>query len=97
MAASGISTALNAMLLGKCVIGSEGPGISDVFSDELLTVPPEDPLALAEIIERAWTNEDLRTKTATAGNRHALSLGGEPELYQRIIDQVVCCGSQGRR
>ena len=97
MAASGISTALNAMLLGKCVIGSEGPGISDVFSDELLTVPPEDPLALAGIIERAWTDEDLRTKTATAGNRYALSLGGEPELYQRIINQVVCCGRQGRR
>lgn len=88
MAASGISTALNAMLLGKCVIASEGPGVSDVFSDELLTVPPEDAAALAAMIERAWNDDALREKTA-AGHRYAMSLGGEPELYQRIIDRLV--------
>ena len=94
---AGISIALNAMLLGKCVIGSEGPGISDVFSEEVLTVPPEDPLALAETIARAWKDDDLRAKTAAAGYRYALSLGGEPELYQRIIDQVVRWSRQVRR
>lgn len=97
IAASGISTALNAMLLGKCVIASEGPGISDVFSEEVLTAPPEDPLALAEIIARAWKDDDLRAKTAAAGYRYALGLGGEPELYQRIIDQVVRWSRQAPR
>ncbi len=89
IAASGISTALNAMLLGKCVIASEGPGISDVFSSEVLTVPPEDPATLAEMIRRAWIDGELRSRTAAAGRRCALSFGGEPELYQRIIDKVV--------
>jgi hypothetical protein len=68
-----------------------------VFSEEVLTVPPEDPLALAETIARAWKDDDLRAKTAAAGYRYALSLGGEPELYQRIIDQVVRWSRQVRR
>jgi glycosyltransferase involved in cell wall biosynthesis len=89
MAASGISTALNAMLLGKCVIGSEGPGMSDVFDEEILSVPSQDPGALASTIERAWTDNQLRLRTTAAGRRYAWSLGGEPELYQRIIDRVV--------
>ncbi len=77
------------MLLGKCVIGSEGPGMSDIFFDKALIVAPEDPNALAKMISRAWTDKGLSTRTALAGHKYALELGGEPELYQRIIDQVV--------
>jgi glycosyltransferase involved in cell wall biosynthesis len=87
--ASGISTSLDAMLLGRCVIGSEGPGMSDIYSGEILTVPPEDAEALAAMIRRAWEDEELRRRTAEAGRRYALSVGGEAELYQRVIDDVV--------
>lgn len=87
--ASGISTALNAMAVGKCVIGSDGPGMSDIFTDEALTVPPEDPEALAAMIDRAWRDDLLRVRTARAGRRLAASLGGEAELIQRIIDKVA--------
>lgn len=86
--ASGISTCLNAMLFGRCVIGSQGPGMSDIFTDEVLTCPPEDPEALAGIIRRAWEDGELRNRTAESGYRYARALGGEPELYQRIIDNV---------
>lgn len=90
MVASGISTCLNAMMLGKCVIGSQGPGMKDVFtSGEILTVPPEDAAALAEAIRTAWTDEALRVRTAMAGHAYAVHAGGERELYARIIDQVV--------
>lgn len=90
MVASGISTALNAMILGKCVIGSEGPGMSDVFDGgEVLVAPPEDAGALAEVIRRAWENDALRLRTAAKGFQYARKAGGEPELYQRIIDQVA--------
>src|SRR5690349_19003544 len=59
--AAGITTYLNAMLLGKCVIISEGPGVSDVLSPEqAILVPPEDPAALAGAIERAWEDAELR-------------------------------------
>ena len=89
MVASGISTSLNSMLAGKCVIGTDGPGMSDIFGEEMLLAPPEDPEALAGVIRRAWEDEELCRRTAEAGQRLAKSLGGEPELYERIIDAVV--------
>jgi glycosyltransferase involved in cell wall biosynthesis len=89
LVASGISTCLNAMFLEKCVIGSEGPGMSDIFASEILTFPPEDPQRLAETIRRAWKDSDLRRATATAGRQFALQAGAEPELYQRIIDEII--------
>jgi glycosyltransferase involved in cell wall biosynthesis len=86
---AGISTYLNAMLVRKCVIVSEGPGVSDVLHDQALFVPPEDPAALAGLIRRAWEDGQLRESTAELGYRYALSLGGESEFHQRIIDCVA--------
>ena len=86
---SGIGTYLNAMMLGKCVIMSEGPGGSDVLTDQALFVPPEDPAALAEMIRRCWEDDQLRHRTAERGHAYAMSLGGEPQFYQRIIDRAV--------
>jgi glycosyltransferase involved in cell wall biosynthesis len=87
--ASGIGTCLNSMLAGKCVIGTEGPGMSDIFGEEMLFVPPENPEKLAHVIQEAWDNDALRERTAEAGRRLAKSLGGEQDLYQRIIDAVA--------
>jgi glycosyltransferase involved in cell wall biosynthesis len=90
MAASGCSTTLNAMWLGRCVIGTEGPGFSDVFQNgEVLSAPPEDPVALARVIRQAWEDDALRTSVAQAGFRFAADAGGEQELFQRVIEQVV--------
>lgn len=82
-------TPLNAMLLGKCVILTEGPATNGLFTDEVLKVPPEDPGALAEVIDRAWRDKELRERTAAAGYRHAFELGGEPELAARLLELVV--------
>ncbi|MGD0201586.1 MAG: glycosyltransferase [Bryobacteraceae bacterium] len=82
-------TTLNAMLLGKCVILTEGPATNGLFTDEVLKVPPEDPCALAEVIDRAWRDKELRERTAAAGYRYAFELGGEPELAARLLDLVV--------
>lgn len=82
-------TPYNAMLLGKCVILTEGPATHGLFTDEVLPVPPEDPQAMAQVIDRAWNDKELREKTAAAGYRLALTLGGEPELTQRLVDQAV--------
>lgn len=86
LCASGVSTYLNAMLMRKCVILTEGPGASDILTDQALFCPPEDPVALAALINTAWQDDALRNRTAEAGYRYALSLGGEPELRQRVID-----------
>jgi glycosyltransferase involved in cell wall biosynthesis len=91
LVASGISTILNAMALGKCVIASAGagPGVTDIFDRELLSVPAEDPAALAAMIERAWTDDGLRRRTAQAGWEYARRCGSEQDLFQRLIDFVA--------
>ncbi len=86
--ASGLGTYLNAMLMGKCVILSEGPGASDVLEDQALLAPREDPQALAAMIRRAWEDDALRRTTAERGYHYALALGGEQELYQRILAEL---------
>ena len=89
IAASGLSVCFNAMGLGKCVIGSEGPAFTGMFSnDEMLLVPPGDPVALAQTIRRAWEGDEFRHATAMRAHRHVMQTGGRDALYQRIIDAV---------
>lgn len=87
---SGVGLYLMAMLMGKCVITTEGPTTTDVLlHGEALLVPPEDPPALAAAIRRAWDDQGLRERTATAGRLYAESCGGEPELLQRVLDRAA--------
>jgi glycosyltransferase involved in cell wall biosynthesis len=84
LCASGIGICLNSMMLGKCVLISRGPGGSDVLTDEALFFEPDaDDLAAA--MQRAYENDELRKDTAARGHAYALSLGGEPELYERVL------------
>ena len=46
-------------------------------------------LPLREAIARAWEDNALRQRTAESGRRYAASLGGEPELLQRIFRQAL--------
>jgi hypothetical protein len=85
----GVGTALNAMLLGKCVIMTEGPQTNGLYSGELLTAKPEDSSSLAAAIDRAWQDDALRLRVASAGQLYARGLGGAPELVQRILDQSI--------
>jgi glycosyltransferase involved in cell wall biosynthesis len=87
--AAGISTILNAMALGKCVIASAGPGVTDIFDGQLLSVPPGDAPALARALSAAWSDDDLRLRTARAGWEYALWCGSEQDFNRRVIDAVV--------
>ena len=89
LGAAGISTIMNAMILGKCVVASSGPGVTDLFDHQLLSVPPEDPAALASTIKKAWADDDLRRRTAQAGWEYAWRCGSEHDFYGRLIDAVV--------
>ena len=89
MAASGSSICLNAMLFKRCVIGTEGPGFSDVFQHgEVVCVPPEDPTALARAIQEIWLDDDKRKRIALAGYQYALNAGDSQALFQRVLDRV---------
>lgn len=86
LVASGISTALNAMSLGKCVIGTEGPGMSDVFREnEVIVARPEDPSDLARCMQKAWDSADCRQSTARAGLSFARQAGDNQAFYERLI------------
>src|SRR5581483_61876 len=89
-AASGCSTCLNAMSLGKVVVGTEGPGFSDVFENgEVLCVPPENVEALAAAIRQVWEDDALRERIVAAGRSYARKAGGEQDLYRRVIECIV--------
>jgi glycosyltransferase involved in cell wall biosynthesis len=89
LCASGISTYLDAMYLGKCVIVTEGPGASDLLSDQAILVPAEDPVALGEAISKAWNDDAFREAMAERGRLYAISLGGEPEMLARIHHRAI--------
>jgi glycosyltransferase involved in cell wall biosynthesis len=89
LCASGLSTYLDAMYQGKCVIISNGPGASDVLTDQAIFVVPEDVTALKGAIQMAWEDDALRHRTAEAGQRYARSLGGEDDLLRRIFREAV--------
>jgi hypothetical protein len=89
MCASGISTYLEAMYLGKAVIVSEGPGASDVLTDQALLVPAEDYDALRRAIRTVWDDDGLRRRLGASGHAYALSLGGKQEMMQRLIEATV--------
>jgi len=90
LCASGISTYLDAMYLGKCVIVSEGPGASELLeAGQAILVERNNPAALRQAMETAWENTELRQQVAEAGQRYAMSLGGEQDLLKRVFQATA--------
>ncbi|HEX4049408.1 MAG TPA: glycosyltransferase [Steroidobacteraceae bacterium] len=89
LCASGISTYLDAMYLGKSVIITEGPGASDLLTNQALLVPAHDVAALIFAIKQLWEDNSLREAIATAGHAYARALGNESALLKRIFQRSV--------
>jgi glycosyltransferase involved in cell wall biosynthesis len=86
---AGMSVYIQAMALKKCVILSAGPGAEDVLtSDQAIIVPPSDPDALRQAIERAFTDPSYRARFEQSGYEWAMSLGGEERLYKTILSRL---------
>ncbi len=64
---------VEAMCLGKPVVGTKAGGIVDVIDNEVngLLVPPRNPTALAEAITRILQNKELGKTMGSAGKRMA--------------------------
>jgi glycosyltransferase involved in cell wall biosynthesis len=71
------------------VVISNGPGVSDLLTDQAVLVPPEDSGALREAIAQVWGDEELRARLVESGRKYALSLGGEPELRARVLESAL--------
>lgn len=89
IAPTGISTYMVAMALNKCVIISEGPGASDVLTDEAVIVPAEDAETLAEQITMLWDDATLRTEVASRGREYAALVRGKERLHRDILRASV--------
>jgi glycosyltransferase involved in cell wall biosynthesis len=86
---AGISTYFNAMRCGKCVVLTDGPGVSDVLSDEACIVSPDNFEVLRDATVRLWNNDQERDYHSRRGYEYARRWGGERELYDRILGNVV--------
>jgi glycosyltransferase involved in cell wall biosynthesis len=87
--ASGLGTYLNAMWMGKPLILTQGPGVSDLLRDEALIIPAGDVTVLRDAIARLWNDEGLRKKLAEKGKRYAQSLGGHEDLAVRLQSAIM--------
>ena len=79
------------------MITSHGVATTDVLKQEALLVDAENPDALAQMIRRAWLDDELRLRTAETGRLYSESCGGEPELRQRVLDLAVSVLHPGDR
>lgn len=88
--ASGVSTLLEAMALGKPVIVGASPGIGDYANHEqnCLTVPCGDIAAMIAAIERLRGDAGLRTRLGGAG-RSFVEEQCSPRCLAASMDQVI--------
>ena len=90
LVASGISTYLGAMALGKCVIISESPATRGLLtSDQAIIVPAADPGALRAAVKHAYEDDGTRERIAANGYAYAQSLGDESRLARDIVREVA--------
>jgi glycosyltransferase involved in cell wall biosynthesis len=85
LAASGISTYLVAMALGKCVVISESPGTEQLIdSGQAVIVRPADAAALRAALIRVMEDSAYRRYAAALGQAYALGLKDEERLAADI-------------
>jgi glycosyltransferase involved in cell wall biosynthesis len=95
---AGMSVYIQAMALRKCVILSAGPGAEDVLtSGQAIIVPPSDPAALREAIERAFTDPSYRAQFEHNGYEWAMGLGGEQRLHETVLAHLYADFMDSRR
>ena len=87
---------LEAMAMGKAVVGTRVGGVPEVVKDGVngLLVPPEDPYALAEAVVRLLKNRDLAARMGLEGramvekdfSTRTMALRMF-ELYKRLVEE----------
>lgn len=87
------STLLDAMAFGLPVVASNVGGIPEVVEDGVngLLIPPENPQAMLDALNRVLTNADLRASMARANKRQAAAFS-TPRMtdgYEAIYNSIL--------
>jgi glycosyltransferase involved in cell wall biosynthesis len=79
---------VEAMRAGVVVIGTAAGGVPEIIDDGVtgLLVPPREPAALAEAIERLARDPELRRRLASAGKTDADARFNEEQHFARLSD-----------
>jgi len=86
---AGISVYLEAMAYRKCVVVTAGPHVDGLLNnEEAVVVPPADPVAMREAIQRAFTDADYRGGFGKRGYDYAIGLGGEDQLIESCAEAL---------
>lgn len=86
---AGIGVYIMAMALKKCVILSAGPGAEDVLTEnQAIIVPPQNPIALRQAIEKAYSDPDYRRTYEENGHRYARTLQGDDRQKESLIAEL---------
>jgi glycosyltransferase involved in cell wall biosynthesis len=85
--------AVEAMLVGRPVVASDVGGLRDVVDRGItgLMVPPGDPGALAEALDRLLDDPEMRQRMGTIGRRHARQFEAAavaPRIVEVLEDAV---------
>jgi glycosyltransferase involved in cell wall biosynthesis len=87
---AGVSVYLEAMILGKAVVISEGASTNYILEHEknAFLVPPGNAKKLAEALNRLAEDSVLRESLALAGRMYAQSLGNDAKLRENILKSI---------
>ena len=86
---AGIGVYIMGMALRKCVIISEGLGVSDVLQPhQACIIPAGSARALRDAIEALWNDDNRRAAYAEAAYSYAAPLGGEDNLRASILGAI---------
>jgi len=89
LAASGISTYLLAMALGKCVVITDSPAtVRLVDCGEAVIVPPANPAALRAALTKVMEDSKYREQVAAMGYAYAMRLKDENRLAADLTAEV---------
>jgi len=87
---AGISVCLEAMAFGKPVVISKGTSVNGLITeDEAELYDGSDKGSLKRAISRIWNDHERRNKIAINGREYAKSLGGNIDLQQRLVKQLI--------
>lgn len=83
---TGQSVALEAMAMGRCCVITQTPALSDylVPGQNSLAVPPNDPMALRDALQKAIDDEPLRTALGAGGRRCVEERFNAPAMWASV-------------